>query len=236
MPRGLGPHAHPAGGSARAGGATGESRAAERTGPSPLPRRRGPLRDGSPLEGPGAVLRVLPWRQRAGCRSQSPDRVDRPRRALHRGPDPPPHRSRVQTRSHHTLSPRGEPRMTTIPINDHTEWLEAGGLGGLSSGTTSRIPTLPYHPLLHPATTPPTGRMVLVNGADAWVEPQTPTPGGSGQEYLTRQRYRPGAVAPERGATLESFSHEPWPTWIYRLADGTRIEHEVFVPARSAFV
>ena len=124
--------------------------------------------------------------------------------------------------------------MTTIPINDHTEWLEADGLGGFASGTTSGIRTRRYHALLLAATTPPTGRMVLVNGVDAWVEPQTGTHGGSGQEYLTRQRYQPGVVAPERGATLESFTHEPWPTWTYRLADGTRIEHEIFVPARSA--
>jgi len=34
------------------------------------------------------------------------------------------------------------------------------------------------------------------------------------------------------GATLESFSDEPWPTWTYRLADGSRIEQELFVAAR----
>ena len=157
-------------------------------------------------------------------------------RALHRGPDPPPHRSRrPDAKSAHPQPSRGA-SMTTIPINDHTEWLEADGLGGFASGTTSGIRTRRYHALLLAATTPPTGRMVLVNGVDAWVEPQTGTHGGSGQEYLTRQRYAPGVVAPEQGATLESFTHEPWPTWIYRLADGTRIEHEIFVPARSAFV
>jgi predicted glycogen debranching enzyme len=126
--------------------------------------------------------------------------------------------------------------MTSIPINDHTEWLEADGLGGFASGTTSGLRTRRYHALLLSATTPPTGRMVLVNGVDAWIEPATPAQGGRGHEYLTRQRYRPGVVVPEQGATLESFTLEPWPTWIYRLADGTRIEHEVFVPARSAFV
>jgi predicted glycogen debranching enzyme len=122
--------------------------------------------------------------------------------------------------------------MTTVAINDHTEWLEADGLGGFASGTASGIRTRRYHALLLAATTPPTGRMVLVNGLDAWIERN----GEPGQEYLTRQRYRPGVVAPDQGAALESFTHEPWPTWIYRLSDGTRIEHEVFVPARSAFV
>jgi predicted glycogen debranching enzyme len=125
--------------------------------------------------------------------------------------------------------------MTTVPINDHTEWLEADGLGGFASGTASGIRTRRYHALLLAATTPPTGRMVLVNGLDAWIEPEKPG-AGPAEEYLTRQRYRPGIVAPEQGATLESFTHEPWPTWTYRLSNGTRIEHEVFVPARSAFV
>ncbi len=126
--------------------------------------------------------------------------------------------------------------MTTDPINDHTEWLEADGLGGFASGTTSGLRTRRYHALLLTATTPPTGRMVLVNGLDAWIESSTPGSARPGQEYLTRQRYRPGVVAPDQGATLESFTHEPWPSWTYRLSDGTRIEHEVFVPARSAFV
>ena len=52
-------------------------------------------------------------------------------------------------------------------IDDRTEWLEADGLGGFASGTTSGIRTRRYHALLLTATTPPTGRVVLVNGFDA---------------------------------------------------------------------
>src|SRR5215217_2356609 len=111
----------------------------------------------------------------------------------------------------------------TLEFTDRTEWLEADGLGGFASGTTLGVRTRRYHALLLAATTPPTGRMVLVNGLDAWVET-------GGQEFLTRQRYEPGVLAPEHGAVLESFADEPWPTWTYRLADGTRIEHELFVP------
>jgi hypothetical protein len=48
-----------------------------------------------------------------------------------------------------------------------SEWLEADGHGGFASGTVSGIRTRRYHALLLPATTPPTGRMVLVNGFDA---------------------------------------------------------------------
>ena len=102
-----------------------------------------------------------------------------------------------------------------IAIDDRTEWLEADGLGGFASGTTSGIRTRRYHALLLAATTPPTGRMVLVNGLDAWIERP-----GEPAEYLTRQRYAPGIVAPENGAVLEAFADEPWPTWSWRLRDG----------------
>ncbi len=120
-----------------------------------------------------------------------------------------------------------------IALDDQTEWLETDGLGGFASGTTSGVRTRRYHALLLTATTPPTGRMVLVNGLDAWV--QTLSSGrsetGSPPEFLTRQRYQSGIVAPAEGATLESFTDEPWPTWVYRLGSGTKIEHELFVPS-----
>ncbi len=103
------------------------------------------------------------------------------------------------------------------------EWLEADGLGGFASGTVGGARTRRYHGLLLTATNPPTGRMMLVSGFNAWVE----TPGGA--HYLTQQCYQPGVCAPDRPADIESFSAEPWPTWRFRLPDGTRIEHECFV-------
>ena len=115
--------------------------------------------------------------------------------------------------------------MAPTPIDERTEWLEADGLGGFASGTTSGIRTRRYHALLLAATTPPTGRMVLVNGLDAWIERD-----GGASEYLTRQRYAPDVVAPARGKAIERFGVAPWPTWRWRLADGTRIEQELFVP------
>jgi predicted glycogen debranching enzyme len=115
---------------------------------------------------------------------------------------------------------------TRLVVDDTTEWLEPDGLGGFASGTTSGIRTRRYHALLLAATTPPTGRMVLVNGFDAWVQDGPDRP----REFLTRQRYDPGIVAPEHPAGIESFEDDPWPTWVYRLRDGTRIEQEIFVP------
>jgi predicted glycogen debranching enzyme len=102
------------------------------------------------------------------------------------------------------------------------EWLEADGLGGFASGTSHGIRTRRYHTLLLVATTPPTGRMVLVNGLDAWVET-------NGVKYdLSSQNYAPGIVGGEGANQLEAFDWRPWPHWIYKLPDGTRIEQEIF--------
>src|SRR5438067_2412000 len=70
----------------------------------------------------------------------------------------------------------------------HREWLEADGLGGFASGTSTGIRTRRYHALLLTATTPPTGRIVLVNGFDAWVET------AQGKFSITSQLYAPGVL------------------------------------------
>ena len=69
---------------------------------------------------------------------------------------------------------------------------------------------------------------MLVNGLDAWLE----TPGGSFP--LSTQRYAPDVCHPDARPVIESFAHEPWPTWTLRLPDGTRVVHEVLVHRRTA--
>ncbi len=108
-------------------------------------------------------------------------------------------------------------------IDDRTEWLEADGLGGFSSGTTSGVRTRRYHALLLTATTPPTGRIVLVNGFDAWVD----TPSGS--FALTTQRYAPEVRHPDGASRIVSFTTEPWPTWEFAMPDGVRLKQEVLI-------
>lgn len=76
-------------------------------------------------------------------------------------------------------------------FDPYSEWLEADGLGGFASGTVGGPRNRRYQALLLAATTPPTGRMVLVNGLDAWVE--TPT----GTAALSSQRYLPDVVHPQ---------------------------------------
>jgi len=110
------------------------------------------------------------------------------------------------------------------PPDSSAEWLEADGLGGFASGTVSGIRTRRYHALLLTATTPPAGRMVLVNGFDAWVETQ------DGTFAISSQRYAPDIVHPNGASRIESFEYEPWPRWRYRLTDDLIIEQEIFVP------
>jgi len=110
-----------------------------------------------------------------------------------------------------------------ISIDDRTEWLEADGLGGFASGTTSGVRTRRYHALLLTATTPPTGRVVLVNGFDAWIE----TPSGS--FALSTQRYQPDVLYPDGASHIIGFGTEPWPTWEFEISDGTRIVQEILV-------
>ncbi len=113
-------------------------------------------------------------------------------------------------------------------IDRKAEWLETDGLGGFASGTASGIRTRRYHALLLTATTPPTGRFVLANGLEAWAE----TPGGT--FALTSQSYAPGVLHPDGAGRIEKFESDPWPSWEFRLEDGTRIRQEILVPEGTA--
>jgi predicted glycogen debranching enzyme len=110
------------------------------------------------------------------------------------------------------------------------EWLEADGLGGFASGTVSGIRTRRYHALLLAALRPPTDRIVLVNGFDAWVE----TP--AGRFALSSQAYAPDVVHPDGAARIVGFEAEPWPRWRFQLEDGTQIEQELFIRHGSPVV
>src|ERR1700690_4291981 len=101
------------------------------------------------------------------------------------------------------------------------EWPGTDGPGGFPPGPVAGPRTRRYHGLLVAATTPPTGRTMLVSGFDATVE----TPGG--RWMLSTQRYAPDILAGEDH--LESFELAPWPTWTFRLPDGTRLVHELLM-------
>ena len=76
---------------------------------------------------------------------------------------------------------------------------------------------------------PPAGRIVLVNGFEAWLE-------RSGETFaLTSQHYTPDVVHPDGAQRIEAFHPDPWPSWVFTLPDGSRIEHGLLVqPGRAA--
>ncbi len=110
-----------------------------------------------------------------------------------------------------------------MPADAAAEWLESDGSGGFASGPVRGARTRRYHAVLLCATTPPTGRMVLVNGFEAWA----------GDVALNTQRYTPDVTFPDGDAFLDAFVTDPWPTWQFTLPDGTQIAHEIFVQPES---
>src|SRR5687767_5393957 len=98
----------------------------------------------------------------------------------------------------------GDDSEMSVHLNTRDEWLEADGLGGFASGTVSGIRTRRYHALLLTALTPPTGRVVLVSGLEAWVV----TPAGS--YALSSHRYTPGVIYPDGASRLRAFILDPW--------------------------
>jgi len=103
------------------------------------------------------------------------------------------------------------------------EWLESDAMGGFASGTVAGYRSRRYHALLLTPRHPPTGRIVLVNGFEAWVE----TVGGDFP--LSTQHYAPDVIHPRGLDRLVAFAHEPWPTWTFRGPAGTEVVHECIV-------
>ena len=113
--------------------------------------------------------------------------------------------------------------MKLLPETEN-EWLETDGLGAFASGTTSGVRTRRYHNVLMIAKNPPSERVILVNGFDAWVE----TPHGTFP--ISTQAYRDESFWPEGFLLRRSFVSTHWPTWIYDLGQSLQIKQELFVP------
>jgi len=108
-------------------------------------------------------------------------------------------------------------------IDPESEWLESDSLGGFASGTVGGIRTRRYHAVLLSATTPPTGRVVLVNGFEAWIE------GRAGSFPISSQRYAPDVRYPDGFSYIVGFTATPWPCWTFRDRLGTEITQEIVV-------
>jgi predicted glycogen debranching enzyme len=106
-------------------------------------------------------------------------------------------------------------------ISPRAEWLEADGLGGFASGMVVGPRSRRYHGLLLASRMPPVDRVMLVHGFELWFE-------RDGERYLlSSQRYAPDVVDRRGDDALASFTADPWPTWRFRLEDGTEIEQEI---------
>ena len=115
----------------------------------------------------------------------------------------------------------------TLASMEHREWLETDGLGGFASGTESLLRTRRYHALLLLAEKPPTDRVVLVSGIEAWVETE------QGRSWISSQRYEDGVIHPDGADRIDGFHLDPWPRWAFDVAGLGRLDFEIFLPYRT---
>lgn len=76
-------------------------------------------------------------------------------------------------------------------------------------GSVAGVNTRRYHGLLVAATTPPTGRMLLLAAIDAFIE-------FDGSQFAISSNQYPGAVYPDGSHYLKEFSVGGFATWTYR--------------------
>jgi len=111
--------------------------------------------------------------------------------------------------------------MNGLPLLPDAEWLETNGLGGFALSTVSGRNARRYHGLLVAATTPPTGRSVLLGKLEETLVV------GDERHELSVNRYA-GRLHPRGDLLLRSFRSDPLPTWEYEVA-GLRLRRTFFL-------
>ncbi len=101
------------------------------------------------------------------------------------------------------------------------EWLETNGLGGFASSTITGMNTRRYHALLMAATTPPVERMALLSKLEETLVI-------NGARYDLSVNQYSGAVHPHGHRYLKEFRLDPFPVFVYEVADVV-IEKSVFM-------
>jgi predicted glycogen debranching enzyme len=113
---------------------------------------------------------------------------------------------------------------------DDAEWLESDALGGFACGTVAGYRTRRYHALLLMPRDPPSDRVAMVNGVEAWVEID-------GERVpISTQHYTPGIFYPRGVDRIVDFSSEPWPKWTFQLADDATLVHEIIADRETGEV
>jgi predicted glycogen debranching enzyme len=111
--------------------------------------------------------------------------------------------------------------MNGLPLLPDAEWLETNGLGGYALSTVSGRNARRYHGLLVAATSPPTGRAVLIGKLEETLVV------GEERYDLSVNRYA-GRLHPRGDIHLRSFRIDPLPTWEFE-AGGVRLKRTFFL-------
>jgi len=111
--------------------------------------------------------------------------------------------------------------MNGLPLLPDAEWLETNGLGGFALSTVAGRNARRYHGLLVAATTPPTGRAVLLAKLEETLVV------GEERFDLSVNRYS-GRLHPRGDLLLRAFRVDPFPTWEYE-AGGLRLARTFFL-------
>jgi predicted glycogen debranching enzyme len=112
-----------------------------------------------------------------------------------------------------------EQQCRNVEVSTRREWILTNGIGGYAMGTAAGVNTRRYHGHLVAATTPPTGRMVLLAAIDAFIEAGGSPMGISANQY-------PGTFHPEGFHYLRGFSVDSVAIWRFRAA-GLELEKRV---------
>lgn len=99
------------------------------------------------------------------------------------------------------------------------EWIETNGVGGWASSTVAGVNTRRYHGLLVTASTPPTGRVVLLSKLHETLVVD-------GQRWDLGTTQYPGALHPQGHRYLCRFSRRLFPRFRYH-AGGVRLTRTV---------
>ena len=102
--------------------------------------------------------------------------------------------------------------MNGLPLLPDAEWLETNGLGGFALSTVSGRNARRYHGLLVTATSPPTGRAVLLGKLEETLVL------GEERFDLAVNRYG-GRLHPRGDLHLRAFRVDPLPTWEFEVGD-----------------
>ena len=111
--------------------------------------------------------------------------------------------------------------MNGFPLLPDAEWVVTNGLGGFALSTVSGRNARRYHGLLVAATTPPTGRAVLLAKLEETLAV------GEERFELSVNRYA-GRLHPRGDLYLRAFRPDPFPTWEYE-AGGVRLRRSLFL-------